>query len=109
MKGSQIVEDNLIDNFSRQANITRSNRVRRGTHQRTTPMRGRARDVGDAMRTRSKQKIAGRFFGRREHERCAAHQRAQEDLQAAVPTDVVEGAPDERVARAAALYRAGEA
>ena len=75
--------------------------MRRGTHQRTTPMRGRAGDVGDAMRTRSKQKIAGRFFGGREHERCAAHQRAQEDLQAAVPADVVEGAPDERIARAA--------
>ena len=63
----------------------------------------------DTVRTGSNQKIAGRFLGVREHERSTAQERAQKDLQTAVTADVVEGAPDDRIARAAALYRAGEA
>ena len=51
----------------------------------------------NTMSAGSSQKIAGRFIGAREHQRCAVEKRAQKNLQAAVPANVVEGAPNNGV------------
>ena len=80
-------------------------------HERAAPMRGRAGDVGDAVRRRrGVRKSRGGFRRRLKHQRSAAEKRAQEYLQATITADVVKRAPYQRTSeRAAAANRPGEA
>ena len=58
-------------------------------------MRRCTRNVSDAVRGRSREKISGRFAGARKHQRHSGEHRAQINLQSAIAADVVERAPDD--------------
>src|SRR5207245_4851924 len=68
--------------------------VRRRAHQRTTPMRGSARDVRRRMRAEPREIILRRFVGAGKDERSMTEDGTEEDLEAAIATDVVKRSPD---------------
>ncbi len=61
-------------------------------------MRGRSRDVRRAVGAEPHQVVADRLAGPGQHERSAAEDRPEKNLEAAIPPDVVERAPDDVVA-----------
>ena len=79
-------------------------------HERAPPMRGRAGNMSDARGRRAREKFRGRFAGAREDEGRARQHRAKINLQAAVASNVVKGAPYRwRTGRRLGRQRAAEA
>jgi len=109
-EGPEMVEDGLVRDLSRQPDVSRRDPSYGRAHKGAPPMGGRPGDVGDAVRAGSDQEVRGRLLGAGQHHRASAEERAQEDLQAAIPSDVVERAPHGRVARRPpAAHRSREA
>src|SRR5206468_1330585 len=105
IEGAKIVEDCLVRDLSRQANVLRRDPASRWAHEGPTPMRWRAGDMGHATRASADQKVPHRLLGARYHQRRSAEECAQENLQAAVPAYVVERAPRPPASRPASLDR----
>ena len=59
-------------------------------------------DMGDSVRAGPDQEVPWRFLGARQHQRSSAEERTEENLQAAVTANVVEGAPHDGGCRRAA-------
>src|SRR5207302_7052588 len=93
IESPQMIEDCLVGDFSRQANVLRRKPASRRVHEGVAPMSWRSQYMGDATRGGPHEEIARRFAGARQHQRSAAEERAQKNLQAAITADVVEGAP----------------
>ena len=91
-----MVQNGLVRDFPRQAHVVRRNPVCRRAHERATPMRRGPRDMGHAPRAGPDQKVPRRFSGARQHQRAPAQQRPQQNLQASIPANIVEGAPHRR-------------
>ena len=91
--GAQTVEDRLVGDFAGEADIARRYFSDLGRHQRPAPVRRRARQMRHAAAAEPGKMIGDRLAGARQHQRRAADDRAQKDLQAAIAADVVERAP----------------
>src|SRR3979490_2149393 len=87
------VQDPLVCDFSRQANVARRDRTGLRAHQRAAPMRGGPRHVRGPVPAEPREIISNRLDGAGEHEGSAAEEGPEEDLKPSVPSDVVEGGP----------------
>ena len=103
----KLVQDRLVRDLARQPRVLGRDRLRQRTHERPAPVGRRPRDGGDAARPGAGQEVPRGLLGVRQHQRPAPEERAQGDLQAAVPAYVVERAPDGSAPRRRA-YRARE-
>src|ERR1700683_3957064 len=90
----QIVEDALVHDFSGEADVFWRDPMRHRAHESASPMSWGSRDMGCACGARTRQEISNRLFGTRKHERSAVNHRTQEDLEATIAADIIEGAPD---------------
>src|SRR5881296_2088939 len=90
----EMIEDRLVGDLSRQADVLGRNPVRGRAHEGTTPMRRGPRDMGHSVRAGPDQEVAHRLLEARQYQRSPAEQGAQENLQTAVTANIVERAPD---------------
>ncbi len=103
IEGAQMVQNGLIRDFSRQANISRCDLARGRAHQSSTPMRRSSGDMGDSLMRRRGSENPLSIRARSENTIDAAGEhRTQEDLESAITPNVVEGAPNNRAAQGAA-------
>ena len=96
----QAVENGLVRDLARQADIARCNRRIGRAHQGAAPVRWRTCQMRHAMPAQPRQEIRHAFLGIRQDQRGMAQQRPKEDLQTAIPADIIECAPDDAGGRA---------
>ncbi len=65
---SKMVQDRLVGNFSRQADVFRCNQMCIGRHERLPPMRRRAGNMSDSVGTDASQEICSGFVRAREEQ-----------------------------------------
>ena len=90
----QSIQDRLVRDLPRKPHVTGRHLPQRRAHQRLAPMRRRAQHMADPGAPGPFEELADRLAGLRQHQRAAAQQGPQQDLQAAVAPDVIERAPD---------------
>ena len=94
----EAVQHRLVGDLARQAHIARRDLADRRAHQGAAPMRWRAGQMGDAIAAQAAPgNRAIDSLGIRQDQRGVAHQRPQEDLQAAIAANVIKCAPDRRL------------
>src|ERR1700684_4651476 len=86
---TQSVEDRLVGDFTGEADVAWRKGRGRTAHQQLAPMRGRSGNMRDGFCVEASDVIGKGFARLRQHQRSAADDRAQKNLQAAITAGVV--------------------
>ena len=92
---SEGIQNSLVGDLAGEADVSRGEPPDACAHERLSPMRRGARDVGNASGDRPLQEITWLLIRMRQDQR-AIEKRPQVDLQPTVATDIVKRAPDHR-------------
>src|SRR5712664_3409821 len=91
---TQGIQNALVDNLTREADIAGRNHAGSWTHQCTAPMGWRTREMRHLMSSKPQQMVCWCFACFGKHKRAPSEQGTQEDLQASIAPDIVERSPD---------------
>src|SRR5262249_11574111 len=92
----QTVQNGLVRNFSRQANVFWRNLACRWTHEYATPVRRSTQDMRDMVFAKTIEVLAQRLPDIRKYERTSGEDGTKKDLKTAIATHIIKSPPNGR-------------